>query len=782
MQSAKDLDVIFHGMSITFDGRETEFNWKQRDNHLLELCKICEGTAPKEQHHAFVGGVRAILDGIIASLISERTTLSNHAAAFVQVLAKTIGSSIHPMLDLLLPATIKLCAFTKPISSRAGNETMRDILAGSKSYTPRLLHHVTSAFTSETASPRIYAPVWLESLLKMYASQIDHAGGARQVEEAVRRGLNDANAKARENSRPLYWAFAKQWPSRAEPIMAALEPQRQKALQDDPNNPNKPAKADKYPRPASSLAEAKAQAKKQLQAKRSASDQDGLPFVIVPDVEKAQPKASSQHHLDRKKAPIRPRHDAQQQSVSHPTALQPLSNPSSSGSGNSRPDTGHGSSHSKTGSTDSVKSQESLAAQRSRPLMAAPVRRAVRVVSNTTPAPAVRPSSREGQAREAPQQLREAKLPIRPTSADTPVSRNISRSPAFEEASKVEAHARTRSKHEPKVDAHAETPASQPVIEPIARPLEDHRRKPTQSKEIPAAQASAKLQHAMKKIRNFDLAPLGLTKVRRLVESSSDVLFTTKQPFDDVMSTMFYAADNIDKMVAKHLQEQPEDAFVSIQQNRNTRRSPSAGEGLAREYRFSIISMLQSMLYINSVFFAPFQAQAMRLLLLSRSFVEDKDHKVKDLEDMTWNIVVRCDQSLLLRTVFLVLDNLDVVENNKSALVDSSSTIVMSLQTLSLLFVSAQENDSNAVKLGPWLEKGAQVAGHFCLTGTPRVRKASVDLSVVLQKVMGEQNFDKAFSGDEGIKNMVTYYANKLNATNGESRSIPGLVGWGERE
>ena len=351
---------------------------------------------PREYHHAFVTGIKTLLDALIICALSERTTLSNSGCQCLSALAKNLGTSIQPMLDYLLPAIIKLCASTKPISQRAADVVYKDIIVGSKTYHKALLHHTATAFTSENASARIYAPGWLESLIKFYGPQIDHHGGSKQVEDSVKRSVNDANSKARENSRSLYWSFVKQWPTRAEAVMSSLEPQRQRALQDDVNNPNKSAKQEKYARPGSSLAEAKAQAKKALQLKRNMSSPEILPFAISTDKDKLEPKLPSTQN-ERKRPPTKLKHEsAHQLGTPQSHALQPNPNPASSAVLHNRPESSHHSLHSKSGSTDSTKSQESQSAQRSRPLMAAPVRRAVRVVANSTPAPTPRPNSRDG--------------------------------------------------------------------------------------------------------------------------------------------------------------------------------------------------------------------------------------------------------------------------------------------------------------------------------------------------------------------------------------------------
>src|SRR5271154_2143369 len=141
-----------------------------------------------------------------------------------------------------------------------------------------------------------------------------------------------------------------------------------------------------------------------MKAKKEANEKDDAAFIVNLDPGK-------QAQLQEKKKQVsRPRQEVHQPATkTHPQRpLQPISNPVSMTSTTTNIDSARTTSHSKSESREMPKAQDnpsSLTSERARPLMAAPVRRAVRVVSNQRPAsreeilpaestPAARPASR----------------------------------------------------------------------------------------------------------------------------------------------------------------------------------------------------------------------------------------------------------------------------------------------------------------------------------------------------------------------------------------------------
>ncbi|KAK0391254.1 hypothetical protein NLU13_0755 [Sarocladium strictum] len=246
----RELDDIFKGMALFFEGRETEQNWLKREESIGTLRRLNAGNAPSDFHDLFVNGLRSMLDGILKAVNSLRTSLSKEGCGLVQDIALTLGPSIDPMVELLMQSLIKLSGGTKKIASQQANVTI-DMIISRVTYNARLMQHLWNACQDKNVQPRTYAPDWLKTILKKeshHKSHLEHTGGVDVFEKCIKKGLADANPGVREKMRSTYWAFWAVWPARADAIMADLEPTAQKLLNKDPNNPNSPKKADP-PRP-----------------------------------------------------------------------------------------------------------------------------------------------------------------------------------------------------------------------------------------------------------------------------------------------------------------------------------------------------------------------------------------------------------------------------------------------------------------------------------------------------------------------------------------------------
>ena len=218
VHTQRELEDMFKDMQPDFEGKETEHNWMARDKNILKLRRLSKGNAPSDFHAAYMVGVKSMLDGILKVANSLRTTVSTNGCQCVQELARALGPSLDPIVEILIQSFIKMSANTKPISANNGNTTVETLLSN-VSYKERLMQHMWFSFQDKNVQTRTYAAGWLKTLIKKHSHQkahIEHSGGAELAEKCLKKGLGDANPKVRESTRGTYWAFAQIWPARAE--------------------------------------------------------------------------------------------------------------------------------------------------------------------------------------------------------------------------------------------------------------------------------------------------------------------------------------------------------------------------------------------------------------------------------------------------------------------------------------------------------------------------------------------------------------------------------------
>ena len=222
VETARDLEDIFRNMQPCFEGKESEQNWSPREKSIVKLRKITKGNAPEDLTTVYLAGIRGLLDGILKTINSLRTTVSTNGCHLIQDIARVAGSGLDNMIEILLPNLIKLCANTKKISASNGNVTVDAILAN-VSYNIRLLQHIWNATQDKNVQPRTFAAGWLKTIITRHGqrkSVLEHAGGFDLMEKCIKAGLADRDKKVRESMRPTYWAFARICPEKSEQSVA----------------------------------------------------------------------------------------------------------------------------------------------------------------------------------------------------------------------------------------------------------------------------------------------------------------------------------------------------------------------------------------------------------------------------------------------------------------------------------------------------------------------------------------------------------------------------------
>jgi CLIP-associating protein 1/2 len=218
IHTQRELEDAFRDMAPAFEGRETEFNWSTRDKSVLKIRRMLKGNAPADFHTAFVAGIKGMLDNILKVANTLRTTMSTNGCQLVQELYRTLGAAMDGMTELFMQNFIKMSSFTKKIAAENANTTVETILSHG-SYNQRLMQHIWLTFQEKNVQTRSYGPQWLRVLMKKNASHklhVEHSGGVEVIEKCIKKGLEDANPKVRENTRHSYWVFAQIWPGPAE--------------------------------------------------------------------------------------------------------------------------------------------------------------------------------------------------------------------------------------------------------------------------------------------------------------------------------------------------------------------------------------------------------------------------------------------------------------------------------------------------------------------------------------------------------------------------------------
>ncbi|CAG8662739.1 2425_t:CDS:10 [Gigaspora margarita] len=235
VDSAKELEREFQNLLSSFQGRESEQNWLARERGINRLRSLTRGDSFTNFQEQFINGLKLLMDGILKSLSSLRTTLTLASAGLIRDLATHLGSAIDPFAENLLVNLIKMTSSAKKIVAQAAANSANALLKHA-SYHARLVTQIWHAMEEKNMQIRSFAIGFVKTVIQSHCDRKDameRTGGAESLEKCVRKGLTDANSKVRETCRDVFWTFYEVWPERGEKIMKNLEPAVKKQLERD---------------------------------------------------------------------------------------------------------------------------------------------------------------------------------------------------------------------------------------------------------------------------------------------------------------------------------------------------------------------------------------------------------------------------------------------------------------------------------------------------------------------------------------------------------------------
>lgn len=220
-------------MAAVFEGKETEFNWQQRDKNVARLRSWLRGNGPKQHHELLIWAFKHLSSGILKGAHSLRTTLSSSSCQLVKEMAIILKHDIDFISDIFISSLIKLTALSKKITHTVANITVSALYANT-SYSFRALNYIPAVMNEKNIQPRVYSAKWLRIIIYCHRnvkSMIESSGGRDIIETCIFKGLSDASPGVREEMRLTFWAFNEVWPSVAQSMLARMESSTRKILE-----------------------------------------------------------------------------------------------------------------------------------------------------------------------------------------------------------------------------------------------------------------------------------------------------------------------------------------------------------------------------------------------------------------------------------------------------------------------------------------------------------------------------------------------------------------------
>lgn len=231
--TAADLEYILQTLAQTFSGKETENNWQARERATLRIRGLLQGGAHREFPEAFVAGMHGIMDGVLRTLATLRTTLALHVIALVRHLALELGVELERELEAVLAALLRMAGGTKKIVASASQVGAATVLACIPLRIAHL-HMLSVGISDKNAATRVHMCRHLGLVLGVHAGRkhaLETHGGVEMIEKMLEKALGDPTLEVRNAARETYMAYHRLWSARADALLTVLAPSARRQLQ-----------------------------------------------------------------------------------------------------------------------------------------------------------------------------------------------------------------------------------------------------------------------------------------------------------------------------------------------------------------------------------------------------------------------------------------------------------------------------------------------------------------------------------------------------------------------
>ncbi|XP_076338246.1 CLIP-associating protein 1-B-like isoform X2 [Tachypleus tridentatus] len=158
-----------------------------------------------------------------------RSQVVREACITIAFLSQQLGSKLDHFSEAVLQSLINLIPNSAKIMSTAGIVAVHFIIQ--HTHCSRLIPVIVSNLSSKSKDIRKVCVEFLDQLLHIWPTHTleKHIG---ILQEAIRKGISDANPEARVCSRKAFWGFADHFREQADSLLSSLDSNKQRMIQD----------------------------------------------------------------------------------------------------------------------------------------------------------------------------------------------------------------------------------------------------------------------------------------------------------------------------------------------------------------------------------------------------------------------------------------------------------------------------------------------------------------------------------------------------------------------
>ncbi|CAH8856051.1 unnamed protein product [Trichobilharzia szidati] len=226
VSSAKELSEIINRIKDTLTGNPEE--WEKRVEALKMLRAVVANGAL--QYEEFFTLLKTLESPVDLSLRDLRSSVVREACITVAFLSQEIRNRFDRFAEGVLQTIISLMSNSAKVMATSGIVAMRFILENTCS--PRLLPILMSSLSSKSNITRKCICEFLEIIFTTWPVNILEKN-LTTLQDALKRGISDADQEARSFSRRAFPSFVTKFPEQANTFLQNLDAQKRKLIEKD---------------------------------------------------------------------------------------------------------------------------------------------------------------------------------------------------------------------------------------------------------------------------------------------------------------------------------------------------------------------------------------------------------------------------------------------------------------------------------------------------------------------------------------------------------------------
>lgn len=215
---ADNVDKFLEKIASSFDGKETEQNWKMRQDAIIAMRRFIRGSSVSQCSLLLKGAKYFIQKG----LVSLRTTLSNNSCQLCKEAGIYLGHALDiGTVEFLLAVLIRLCSSRKSLQHQNANVGVIGLLLSSE-ITLKIATLVQEAATGKNSQPKVYVGDWIKLLV---------IKGEYSLVGLLTKGISDSQPNVRTSMRSAFLTLERVQPELAYEIKSVLDSATLRALE-----------------------------------------------------------------------------------------------------------------------------------------------------------------------------------------------------------------------------------------------------------------------------------------------------------------------------------------------------------------------------------------------------------------------------------------------------------------------------------------------------------------------------------------------------------------------